>query len=133
MDTPGMKKEEIKIQVDEEDNLSLSGERQQVEETKEANFIRTERSFGKFSRYFKLPENADKGKISAEVKDGVLTITIPKLSEPVSKKVLQIPITEGPASWGLSSCLCSANPRFVSFHYGAWPYVSVELGRFVQK
>ena len=93
-----MKKEEIKIQVDEEDNLSLSGERQQVEKTKEANFIRTERSFGKFSRYFKLPENADKGKISAEVKDGVLTITIPKLSEPVSKKILQIPITEGPAS-----------------------------------
>lgn len=97
MDVPGMKKDEIKIQIDEDGNLSLTGERQRVEEKKEANYHRTERSFGKFTRQFKLPPNVNKDSISAEVKDGVLTVTLPK-SPTAARKVQEIPVVEASSS-----------------------------------
>jgi HSP20 family protein len=81
-DLPEMKKEEIKVNV-EDGVLSISGERKAETEEKSKKFHRIERSYGSFLRSFTLPENADGKKIAAEFKDGVLRVHLPK--SPVEK------------------------------------------------
>jgi HSP20 family protein len=76
-DLPEMKKEEVKVTV-EEGVLSISGERKSEKEEKNKKFHRIERSYGKFLRTFTLPEDADAKKIAAEFKDGVLKMHLPK-------------------------------------------------------
>ncbi|KAG6546914.1 hypothetical protein Mapa_011530 [Marchantia paleacea] len=87
-DLPGMKKEEIKIQVADDGVLSISGERNKEKVDEKDNYRRTERSFGKFFRQFKLPANAKAQEISAKVENGVLTVTVPKTEE--SKKKSEV-------------------------------------------
>ncbi|KAG6546652.1 hypothetical protein Mapa_011841 [Marchantia paleacea] len=87
-DLPGMKKEEIKIQVADDGVLSISGERNKEKVDEKDNYRRTERSFGKFFRQFKLPSNAKAQEISARVENGVLTVTVPKTEE--SKKKSEV-------------------------------------------
>jgi HSP20 family protein len=81
-DLPEMKKEEIKVNV-EESVLSVSGERKAEKEEKNKKFHRIERSYGSFMRSFTLPEDANGAKVSAEFKDGVLKVHLPK--SPVAK------------------------------------------------
>lgn len=84
VDLPGIKKEDISLQV--EDNvLLISGERKVKEEVKEENYYKIESRFGSFSRSFSLPENVDVENIHAESVDGVLEIVIPKLENQVDK------------------------------------------------
>ncbi|MBN2468948.1 MAG: Hsp20/alpha crystallin family protein [Deltaproteobacteria bacterium] len=74
---PEMKKDEISIEV--RDNiLTLSGERKREEKVKKENYHRIERSYGKFSRSFSLPDSVKVDKVKAQYKDGVLEITLPK-------------------------------------------------------
>ncbi|KAG6552122.1 hypothetical protein Mapa_006431 [Marchantia paleacea] len=87
-DLPGMKKEEIKIQIADDGILSISGERSKEKVDEKDSYRRTERTFGKFFRQFKLPANAKAQEISAKVENGVLTVTVPKTEE--SKKEVQI-------------------------------------------
>ena len=87
-DLPGMKKEDISIDV-EDRVLTLKGERSYDKETKEKNFYRRERSHGTFKRMFTLPENVTAENINAELKDGVLKIEITK---PEEKKPRQITV-----------------------------------------
>lgn len=82
---PGMKKEEIDISLHEE-SLTIRGERQQEESSKESGF-RSERFFGKFSRSVTLPTRVDAGKVAAAYKDGLLTITLPKAEEVKPKQI----------------------------------------------
>ncbi|BFI40277.1 HSP20 family protein [Marchantia polymorpha subsp. ruderalis] len=91
-DLPGMKKEEIKIQVADDGVLSISGERSKEKVDEKDNYRRSERSFGKFFRQFKLPANAKAQEISAKVDNGVLTVTVPKTEE--SKKKSEIRTVE---------------------------------------
>lgn len=91
VDLPGMKKEDISIQI-EDNNLVISGERKIKEEMKEENYYKIESSFGSFTRSFSLPEEADVENIHAESKDGVLEITIPKLESAKVDKVKKISI-----------------------------------------
>lgn len=74
---PGVKKEEVKINV-ENGVLTVSGERKAEHEEKDARFHRVERSFGSYSRSFSLPEDVVQDKIAAEYKDGVLFVHLPK-------------------------------------------------------
>jgi len=74
---PGMKKEEVKLTV-EGGTLSISGERKAEKEEKDKKYHRMERSYGAFQRSFTLPEGALAEKISAEFKDGVLLVHLPK-------------------------------------------------------
>ena len=76
-DLPEMKKEEIKVQV-EDGVLSISGERKTEKEEKGKKFHRMERSYGRFERSFTLPDDADGGKVSAEFKEGILKVHLPK-------------------------------------------------------
>ncbi|KAF3336626.1 class I heat shock protein-like protein [Carex littledalei] len=77
-DLPGIKKEEIKVEVEEGNVLQISGERVRENEEKTDTWHRVERSSGKFLRRFRLPENAKMGQIKAAMENGVLTVTVPK-------------------------------------------------------
>jgi len=85
---PGFEKDEIDISVNE-GHLTISGERQ-FTEAKETKHHRVERSYGNFNRSFLLPKSADPEKISANLKNGVLTVTMPKKEE---AKPRQIPVS----------------------------------------
>ncbi|WP_455241827.1 Hsp20/alpha crystallin family protein [Petrachloros mirabilis] len=87
---PEMKKEEIKINV-HDDVLSISGERKYEKEEKGKKYHRVERAYGSFMRSFTLPEDADGSKVSAEYKDGVLRVHLPK-SEKAKPKAVEIKV-----------------------------------------
>jgi len=91
VDLPGMKKEDINIQI-EDNTLIISGERKMKEEMKEGDYYKIESSFGSFSRSFSLPEDVDVENIHAEAKDGVLEVVVPKLKEDKVEKVRKIEI-----------------------------------------
>jgi HSP20 family protein len=88
VELPGVKKEDINIDVNE-DTLTISGERKVKEEHKEDNFYKVESVYGKFERSFSLPEDVDTNKIEATSKNGVLEIKIPKVQkvEKAPKKI----------------------------------------------
>jgi HSP20 family protein len=86
VDLPGFKKEDIKVEFSGE-TLVMRGERKQEEETKNENCHRLERSCGVFERSFTIPKNIDPKKIEAELKDGILMLTIPKAEEAKTKAI----------------------------------------------
>ncbi|KAM0001055.1 putative small heat shock protein HSP20 [Helianthus debilis subsp. tardiflorus] len=77
-DLPGIKKEEVKVEVEEGNILQITGERNVEKEDKNDKWHRVERSSGKFTRRFRLPENAKMDHVKAAMESGVLTITVPK-------------------------------------------------------
>ncbi len=85
---PGVKKEDVKIDL-EKNILNISSEKKAEETTKEnEKYTRQEFAFGTFCRSFTLPETIDTDKIKAEVKDGILTVTLPKKEETrISKQI----------------------------------------------
>ena len=76
-DLPEVKKSEISVTV-ENGLLKIRGERKYESEDKSRTYHRVERSYGKFERNFSIPGDADGAKISAEFKDGVLMVHLPK-------------------------------------------------------
>ncbi len=77
---PEVQREAVKVLV-ENGILSISGERTRNTEKTGIRYHRVEREYGAFLRSFTLPEDADPKKISANMKDGVLTVRIEKLAE----------------------------------------------------
>jgi HSP20 family protein len=85
-DVPGLKPEEVKIDV--EDNLlTISGEHEESEEEKSDNYVRRERRYGSFSRSLNLPKGVTADQIEATSKDGVVEISIPKPKQEEPKAV----------------------------------------------
>lgn len=74
---PGVKKEDVKVTV-QEGMLTIQGERKMEKEEKDKKFHRVERSYGSFMRSFRLPDDADESAVKAEFKDGMLNVTLPK-------------------------------------------------------
>ena len=77
-DLPAVKKEDIRVTVDD-GMLTISGERHQQTEDKREKTHRIETVYGKFSRSFSLPDNVDAENIRAESKDGVITVHVAKI------------------------------------------------------
>src|SRR5688572_8882515 len=73
---PGMTREDIEVTV-EHSTLVLKGTKTFDSDVKEENYRRIERSYGTFHRSFTLPTTVDASKVTAEYKNGVLTITLP--------------------------------------------------------
>jgi HSP20 family protein len=85
---PGMSIEDLEIYVHEGDQLSIKGSRK-ASEIEGAKLRRRERSCGAFQRTFKLDSDVDVEKVSADFKNGVLTVTLPK-SEAVKPRKIEI-------------------------------------------
>lgn len=73
---PDMSREDIEVTV-ENNTLTLRGERKPPSDVKEEQFRRIERHYGAFTRSFTLPNTVDASKVSAEYKNGVLTVKLP--------------------------------------------------------
>ena len=87
-DLPGMKKEDLHVEV-REDHLVLQGERRQENEGEEGGFYRSERSYGRFYRAIPLPEGTNPEQAQASFKDGVLEIKLPlpQQAEPRTRQI----------------------------------------------
>lgn len=86
LDMPGVNKNDVKISYSD-GQLNISGERKFEKESKNMQYHRSERSFGKFYRSFTLPAKVQENRIEAEFKDGQLNITIPKSEEAKPKEI----------------------------------------------
>jgi len=86
VELPEMKKEDVKVTV-ENGTLRISGERKAEKEEKTKKYHRIERSYGAFERIFGLPDGADGTKVSADYKDGMLTVHLPKTAEAKPKAI----------------------------------------------
>ena len=80
VDLPGLKKDDIKITL-EDKTLTISGEKKFENEEKKDSYHRVERGYGRFERSFTLPQSVRTEKIDAKYKDGVLSLTVPKTEE----------------------------------------------------
>ena len=83
---PGLKSEELDISV-VEDQVSIRGERKIPVEKQEFNYHRRERQEGSFRRTLSLPMAVDAGKVTAEMKKGILKITLPKHERAKPRKI----------------------------------------------
>lgn len=89
IDIPGYDKDDISIEVDK-DVLTVSASKEKEENDESKNYIRRERFYGTFSRSFNLGSDVDMDNIDAEFVKGMLKITIPKVEEKSSKKIIDI-------------------------------------------
>jgi HSP20 family protein len=92
LDVPGIKKENIKIELTGQNDLCISGERKSDHEAKAGSVYQKERYFGSFERIFALPASVKADQIEAQYKDGVLQVVVPKAEV---SKAKQIKISEG--------------------------------------
>jgi HSP20 family protein len=85
-DIPGVKEADLKVTV-AGNRLTVSGKREEEKKREDETYYCYERSYGSFSRAFTLPNDADGEKIEADLKNGQLTIDLPKRAEAVAKEV----------------------------------------------
>ncbi len=83
---PEVKKEDVKVTA-EEGTLTIMGERKFAKDDKSKKYHRVERAYGSFGRSFSLPDDVSPAKVSAEFKDGVLTVHLAKNEKAKSQQV----------------------------------------------
>ena len=96
IDLPGLKKEDVKVEVTD-GHLAISGERKSEAEEKKDNFYRCERQYGSFYRAVPLPEGVKLEDVKATFADGVLQVSVPLPAKPEAK-VRNVEIQETPAA-----------------------------------
>lgn len=89
-DLPGVKAEDIEIRLSG-NRLEFHGKRESETERKGDTFYTCERSYGAFSRAFTLPDGTDTENIKTDLKDGVLTVVVPKKPEAQARKITVAP------------------------------------------
>ncbi|KAG5050107.1 hypothetical protein JHK85_011210 [Glycine max] len=95
VDIPGLKKEQVKVEIEDDKVLRISGERS------------VERSSAKFLRKFRLPENTKFDQVKASMENGVLTVTLPK--EEVKKPDVKAEMMAPPEDHMLNAACCQGN------------------------
>ncbi len=98
---PGVKKEDVKITINDENILSLKGNKQRAiqntddkdgeVQAAERTYVKVERRFGEFNRSFAMPENINKESIQAKFDNGILNLILAKI-EPVKPKEVEISV-----------------------------------------
>jgi len=83
---PGVDPKDVEISI-EDGRLEISGEKSAEQSEEKQGWFRVERSHGSFRRTVELPGAVDTGKVKAEAKNGVLTITLPKHEEAKARKI----------------------------------------------
>lgn len=86
MELPGMDPQDVEITI-ADGRLTVSGERRTEEKAEEGNWVRRERSVGRFQRTFTLPEGIDPEKVTASFEHGVLQLEIPHAPERQVRKI----------------------------------------------
>jgi HSP20 family protein len=86
VEAPGMNAKDFDLRI-ENNVLMVKGERKFEKETKEENYHRVEREYGSFSRSFALPTAVKEDKVTADYKDGILKIVLPKKEEVKPKSI----------------------------------------------
>lgn len=76
-DLPGLADKDVKVEIRDR-VLTISGQREEEKRDEGEKYYAYERSYGSFARSFALPDNADTEHATAEMKDGVLTVAMPK-------------------------------------------------------
>lgn len=94
IDLPGMKKDDMKVEVTD-GQLAISGERKTEAEEKKENFYRCEREYGSFHRAVPLPEGVKLEDVKATFSDGVLEVSVPLPAKPEAK-ARKVEIQEAP-------------------------------------
>ncbi len=89
---PGIDQKDLDVKV-EDDTLILRGEKKAEREAKTENFLRAERVYGAFQRTFSLPQTVDRERIKATLKNGILTLILPKKEE-VKPKQISVQVEE---------------------------------------
>lgn len=90
IELPGVNEKDLEVTLTE-GTLSVKGEKKSVREEKEKGGHLSERSYGRFRRMFRIPDDADADKVGADFANGVLTVTVPRTSE-AKEKVRKIEI-----------------------------------------
>jgi len=83
---PGVRREDLRIRL-EGSVLTLEGERPMDDDTREADHLRVERSYGPFTRTFHLPSAVDEGKITARFSLGVLEVFLPRSADSRTRSI----------------------------------------------
>jgi len=90
-DLAGVDKNNIKLSISDDKILTLQGEKKESKEEKSKDYVKKEIFYGSFQKSIQLPENIDEEKLTTQFKNGILTITIPKI-EIKKPKAKVIPI-----------------------------------------
>ena len=77
-DLAGVKKENIKLSINDDKVLTIEGEKKEAKENKSKNFVQKEIFYGSFQKMIKLPDNVEIDKLDTKYNNGILTVTIPK-------------------------------------------------------
>ncbi|MGH9433740.1 MAG: Hsp20/alpha crystallin family protein [Terriglobia bacterium] len=85
-DLPGVDPKDVEIRI-QDNTLTLKGERKFEKDVKEGNYQVVERSYGSFFRGFSLPAYINSENVTADYKDGLLTLTLPKREEAKPKVI----------------------------------------------
>lgn len=93
LELPGVEEKDIEVTVDD-GVVNVRGEKRTSREETGETWYFSERQFGSFARSFRLPPDADGANLSAALKDGVLTLTVPRAA-PEAAKVRKVPIGKG--------------------------------------
>lgn len=94
IELPGVAEDDIHLTV-EEGVVSVRGEKKTSREESGEDWYFSERQFGSFSRSFRLPPDADDAAVKAELKDGVLTVTVPQKAPDAAPTAARVPISRG--------------------------------------
>jgi HSP20 family protein len=84
---PGVKKEDIQVTIDGAEVTLAAEVKREKEVSRDERVLHTERSYGKVSRSFTLPQEVDEAKAEAKFRDGVLELTLPKKAAAARKQV----------------------------------------------